>query len=626
MTRPPGRLPRLGRAAAGLGAMAIVLAGPPYALARFTGWPLPRHLPTWPQLQAFLVSPLSDDAIIKGLACAVWLLWAMAAVSVLIEAAAAVAGHPAPRLPVIAPFQAVAAALIGATVLTSLQVVQAAPRSTQPLQAALTASTTVAGPLMPGRPAAAAAPAPAARPPQAAASRDAPATRPRVYRVVPGDDLWAIAARFLGNGEHWHELFRLNAGKPQPDGRTLTDPSLIYPGWVLLLPSQDGHQGPAARPGHHRPRRPAPARTPAPAPSRTHQGEGSRGAPSPAATGAHPHPRPVAVHLPSGALIGISVALMVAAALTLASIQRRRRYRPRASMTGSLQPGEPPLPAVITALRRAARPAPPDTPAEDPAQDTGTPSAADPYLDPYGDTSPGPAQPGEGVPGSRPAPEPEPPGQAGTRPATAGTSPPAARAPGTIPLGVRGASEAALDIAALGGLGLTGPGAPAAARAILAALLAEAPPAEAGMPPAIIIPAADAARLLPGEDAAGVPGVSVPASLEAALDEMEAAILRQARTTGAFDAGDDPQATASAAGTPGPGAALIATCGPGTTQRLRGILESGRGPPPWWMPTRGWARAPRSASTAATTGRPRSRCAARLHPTGTAGSRSSTSR
>jgi len=363
VTRPPGRFPRLGRAAAGLGAMAIVLAGPPYALVRFTGWPVPAHLPTWPQLQAFLVSPLSDDTIIKGLACAVWVLWAMAAVAVLIEAAAAVAGHSAPRLPVIAPFQAVAAALIGATVLTSLQVVQAAPRSTQPLQAALTASTTVAGPLMPGRPAAAAAPAPAGRPPHAGASRDAPATRPRVYRVVPGDDLWAIAARFLGNGEHWHELFRLNAGKPQPDGRTLTDPSLIYPGWVLLLPSQDGHQGPAAQPGHHRPRRPAPARTPQPSPSRTHQGEGSRGAPSPAATGAHPHPRPVAVHLPSGALIGISVALMVAAVLTLASIQRRRRYRPRASMTGSLQPGEPPLPAVITALRRAVRPAPPDTPA-----------------------------------------------------------------------------------------------------------------------------------------------------------------------------------------------------------------------------------------------------------------------
>ena len=167
MTRPPGHLRRLSRAAAGLGAMAVVLAGPPYALARFTGWPLPRHLPAWPQLQAFLVSPLSDDAIIKGLACVVWLLWAMAAAAVLIEAAATLAGHPAPRLPVIAPFQAVAATLIGVTVLTSVQAPRAAPRTAQPLQAALTATTVVTGPLVPGQPVPAASPAPAARPPEA---------------------------------------------------------------------------------------------------------------------------------------------------------------------------------------------------------------------------------------------------------------------------------------------------------------------------------------------------------------------------------------------------------------------------------------------------------------------------
>ena len=576
MTRPPGHLRRLGRATAGLGAMAVVLAGPPYALARFTGWPLPRHLPAWPQLQAFLVSPLSDDAIIKGLACVVWLLWAMAAAAVLIEAAATLAGHPAPRLPVIAPFQAVAAALIGATVLTSVQAPRAAPRTAQPLQAALTATTVVTGPLVPGQPVPAASPSPAARPPEAAAGRGTPVTRPRVYRVAPGDDLWAIAARFLGDGEDWHELFRLNEGKPQPDGRTLTDPSLIYPGWVLLLPPQHGGQAPAARPGHHRPRRPAPARTPAPAPSRTRQRERSGGAPSPAGTAAHPPSHPVAVHLPSGALIGISVAIMVAAALTLASIQRRRRYRPRSRLTGSLQPGEPPLPAVITALRRAARPAPPGTQDDDPGPVPGTAPAADPYLDPYDDdASPGPGQHGEAAPG-RPASRPEHTGQAPPGAVAAGTDPPPHREPGTIPLGVRGTSEAALDIAALGGLGLTGPGAPGAARAILAALLAQAPAAQGGIPPAIIIPAADAARLLPGEDAASIPGVTVPASLEAALDEMEAALLSQARTTGALGNGDDPQATASAAGTPGPGPALIATCDPGTTQRLRGILDSGR--------------------------------------------------
>jgi DNA-binding SARP family transcriptional activator/nucleoid-associated protein YgaU len=566
VTRPPERLRRLGRAAAGLGALAAVLAGPPYALVRLTGWPLPRHLPTSAQLQAFLVRPLSDGAIIDGLALAVWVLWALAAAAVLIEAAAALAGRPAPRLPVIAPFQAVAAAVIGATILTTLQVPQAAPRASQPLHAALTASTTVAGPLIPGQPASAA----EARSPQAPGSRDAPAARPRVYRVVPGDDLWQIAARFLGNGERWHELFRLNEGKPQPDGRTLTDPSLIYPGWYLLLAPPGGHNG--SHPGHHS-QRPAHAPTPSPSPSRPRHREGSGSTPSPSPADTLPQPRPVAVHLPSGALIGISVAIMVAAALTLASIQRRRRYRPRPGQPGSLQPGEPPLPAVITALRRAARPAPPGTADDEDGPDTSPPPVTDPYLDPYADTSPGPGQHGEAAPASSPAPPPEPPSPAGTPP-PAGTGAPPAREPGTLPLGVRGTSEAALDIAALGGLGLTGPGAPAAARAILAALLAQAQAAP-GPPPPVIIPAADAARLLPGEEAAQIPGVSVPDTLHAALDEMEAALLSQARQVSSFDASDQAHAT-EAAGTPGPGAALIATSDPATTQRLRGILESGR--------------------------------------------------
>jgi hypothetical protein len=48
---PPGRrLRRPGRAAAGLAAIVTLLAGPPYALARLTGWPVPRRLPGWPQL------------------------------------------------------------------------------------------------------------------------------------------------------------------------------------------------------------------------------------------------------------------------------------------------------------------------------------------------------------------------------------------------------------------------------------------------------------------------------------------------------------------------------------------------------------------------------------------------
>ncbi len=114
---------------------------------------------------------------------------------------------------------------------------------------------------------------------------------------------------------------------------------------------------------------------------------------------------------------------MVAAALTLASIQRRRRYRPRAGPPGSLQPGEPPLPAVITALRRATRPAPPDPPDDDPSPDDGTPPATDPYLDPYGDTSPGPGQHGEAAPGQQPGSRSRNPPARQGHPRPAGTSP-----------------------------------------------------------------------------------------------------------------------------------------------------------------------------------------------------------
>ena len=44
-----------------------------------------------------------------------------------------------------------------------------------------------------------------------------------------------IGYETLGDGAEWAELFELNRGRPQPDGGTLADPSLIRPGWVLAL-------------------------------------------------------------------------------------------------------------------------------------------------------------------------------------------------------------------------------------------------------------------------------------------------------------------------------------------------------------------------------------------------------
>src|SRR5690606_20881036 len=63
-------------------------------------------------------------------------------------------------------------------------------------------------------------------------------SEPREYTVQPGDTLWDIAERELGDPFRWPEIYKLNRGKVQPSGGTLTDPDLIQPGWVLRIPER----------------------------------------------------------------------------------------------------------------------------------------------------------------------------------------------------------------------------------------------------------------------------------------------------------------------------------------------------------------------------------------------------
>ncbi len=64
-----------------------------------------------------------------------------------------------------------------------------------------------------------------------------PEPEPITVTVVRGDSLWRLAAVHLGSGTRWPEIYDLNMGRTQADGRRLTNPHLILIGWVLELPA-----------------------------------------------------------------------------------------------------------------------------------------------------------------------------------------------------------------------------------------------------------------------------------------------------------------------------------------------------------------------------------------------------
>ena len=521
------------RAAGAAAVLAALTAGLPAMLYAEGGSPVPGGVPSWHQALVMLARPDSAPVFLAAVRAVSWLAWAAFTACAAAEAAALARRRRLARLPGIGPLQGLAAALVSTAVLGALAApATAAARPVRPASARLVTPR----PPVPPVPAVFLAAGHAGRP-------GAPSGAS--YRVREGDNLWDIAARKLGDGEDWHEIWDLNKDRPQPGGRELTRPGLIQPGWLLRLPPEPGGPHPAPPPRPPAPR-PAPATHP-PAPP----------APRPAArlprpvTAASPPgghrvgPAGTGISLPSGALASASLAAAVTTAWALAAVHRRRRYQPARLLTSRLGPESPPVPPPVAALRRAAAP----------------PAAGEDDDDIYG---PGPATPARpAAPGPAPRPGAAPiPGV----PAWAELS-------GGIPLGVRAGAEVAADLAALGGLGLTGPGAPGAARAILAALLARALPGGPAGPAEVIMPAAAAAVLLPGwhpgDLTAAIPGLAVTPSLDTALGRAETLLVSRARLPGGDPGSEDTGEL--------PPAALIAAPARPARGRLRAVLQAGRG-------------------------------------------------
>jgi len=464
-SRPPGKPPHeLARGLAALLVAALLLIGLPLLLWTAVGWPLPRAIPSPAALRdAVLHGSISDQVVVNGLALLTWLAWAQFLLCLIAEARAALKGRLPGRVPLATwGAQALAARLVAAVLLL-------APVASSPRPAVAATAVVAQAPATrlfdPNSPAANGA---------AAFEGAAPAqvVEPARHVVQPKETLWAIAERYYGDGRMYRKIFESNEGRLQPDGRRLTDSNRIYPGWILVVPD---HVRESVSDGHHHVRPPEDQRdggTPGsttPAPPSTDGTDRSRTThqPEPREQLDHSaeHRRRPTISLPSGGLVGLSLAIALSSALALALIHRRRRYRPAPPRPG-LRDGDPLLTPAIRRICNAA--CQPEHQDEDEERER---SAGRPLRS---------VQP-TWEPPDRPT------GQPYLR---------------TVHVGVRDGAEVAVDLAASGGLGLVGPGAHAAVRALIAGTLAT------GRAQAAEVLLADnqlAAELLPG--VAGFPGV-----------------------------------------------------------------------------------------------------------------------
>ncbi|SCL20363.1 transcriptional activator domain-containing protein [Micromonospora pallida] len=365
-------------------AVTVLVTVVPAILIRVGGDAVPR--PSMALLRAWIHQPLTPGFLAVVVLVAAWLVWALlaTAVAVRLYVAATRLTRWLPPIHLPRPLQGLTAAVLGASAITTSGV------------------------------AAHAAPAPATatlHDPAPDAARSASDTRAGdrtvadgspTHKVRRGESLSTIAAHRLGDRDRWDDIFALNRGTRFPTGGTLTDPDLIRPGWVLDLPASTATRPapPLAKPPTSAP--PATPHDSAPATPRSGNpaGENTSEAPSaPPATSpttvvtsptagspaAHPMPDlssapapPCGVQVGRSGWIDLGLATAVLAAVALVWAHRRRRYHPRPP-TPLLRLDDPsvaPMPPLVTGIRRALRHlAAAATPTTQPGTDPSTPGS-----------------------------------------------------------------------------------------------------------------------------------------------------------------------------------------------------------------------------------------------------------
>jgi len=328
----------------------MLLAGAPVALASVIGSPA---IPNFKGSDGLSGSYVPVEAVLRLLALLSWALWAYLAFAVVLHASGTVAASRGARgqrvllaaSSILTPKVvrslvefAVGSALVATSV--SVHVSSAFPAASAPVfvhagQARPTADVLDrAGSSEPAR---------------------------ETYRVRPGDSLWRIAERELGSGFRWREIYRLNEGRRFPDGRSLTDPQLIHPGWVLELPNGHRHSPQPDGNGEEErdsdqeqvsPTSPPPTRSPAPIQSfesTTQHVPPESGPDEEADEPGTSAPRDPVLQIPPGLLVATSFASGLLTAHLLGRLRRRRSRR--LSGVASVEPAAEP--ELIHDLRRA---------------------------------------------------------------------------------------------------------------------------------------------------------------------------------------------------------------------------------------------------------------------------------
>ncbi len=221
MTSPLQALDLLRRLLALL-VLAAAVAGVPIALWELGGAYLPDELPSWAQVTTALGGPDTGGVFLGMLVVIGWTAWACFALSVAVEFVSQLRGLPPLRLPGLTAPQQLAGLLVAAVLGVGSGPLLAAPA--------------VAGPPFVAEQPVGHEEAPPAPAPPADTLPPAPVAGGPTYTVQPRDTLGRIAARYLGDWTRFEEILELNRGHPQPDGANLTDPGLIRPGWLLVLP------------------------------------------------------------------------------------------------------------------------------------------------------------------------------------------------------------------------------------------------------------------------------------------------------------------------------------------------------------------------------------------------------